>query len=55
MKSSFMKRERNGIIQPIFDEEIVEIVTRERKRADRSGLAMAILLIGVCDSRCENS
>ena len=55
MKSSFAKRERVGILQPIFDEEIMEIVTRERKRTDRSGLAMAILLIGVRDSRHENT
>jgi lipopolysaccharide/colanic/teichoic acid biosynthesis glycosyltransferase len=48
-----MKREM--ISKTIFDEEIMEIVTRERKRADRSGLAMAILLIGVCDSQRENT
>jgi lipopolysaccharide/colanic/teichoic acid biosynthesis glycosyltransferase len=53
MKSSSMKREM--IFKTIFDEEIREIVTRERKRADRSGLAMAILVIGVCDSQRENT
>ena len=53
--SSFAKREQVGVLQPIFDEEIMEIVTRERKRTDRSGLAIAILLIGVRDSRHENT
>ncbi len=55
MNSSFTKREGVGILQPIFDEEIMEIVTRERKRADRSGLAMAVLLIGVRDSQRETT
>ena len=52
--SSFAEREKVGILQPIFDEEILEIVTRERKRADRSGRAMALLLIGAQDRR-ENT
>jgi lipopolysaccharide/colanic/teichoic acid biosynthesis glycosyltransferase len=55
MRSSFAKTERVGVLQPVFDEEIMEIVTRERKRTDRSGLAMAILLIGVRDSRHKNT
>ena len=55
MRSLFAKRERIGALEPIFDEEIMEIVTRERKRTDRSGLAMAILLIGVRDSRREHT
>ena len=55
MRSSFAKMERVGVLQPVFDEEIMEIVTRERKRTDRSGLAMAILLIGVRDSRHKNT
>ena len=55
MRSSFSKRERVGALEPIFDEEIMEIVTRERKRTDRSGLAMAILLIGVRASRREHT
>ena len=53
--ASFTTRERVGIFQPIFDEELLEIVTRERKRTDRSGLAMAMLLIGVQDSQRENT
>ena len=53
--SSFAERERVVILQPIFDEELLEIVTRERKRTDRSGLSMAVLLIGVQDSLCENT
>jgi lipopolysaccharide/colanic/teichoic acid biosynthesis glycosyltransferase len=55
MMFSSAKEERVGVLQPIFDEEIMEIVTRERKRANRSGLAMAILLVGVRDSRRENT
>ena len=49
-------RERVGILQPIFAEEsFKDTVTRERKRADRSGLAMAMLLIALQDSRHENT
>ena len=55
MMFSSAKEERVGVLQLIFDEEIMEIVTRERKRANRSGLAMAILLVGVRDSRHENT
>ena len=52
---SCAERERDGTFHPIFDEELFrDIVTRERKRTDRSGLAMAMLLIGVQDSRPEN-
>ena len=53
--SSFAEREKVGSIQPIFAEELLGIVTRERKRTHRSGLAMAMLLIGVQDSRRENT
>ena len=54
--SSCVERERPGICHPIFDEELFrDTVTRERKRADRSGLAMVMLLIGVQDSRSENT
>lgn len=54
--SSCLERERQGIFHPIFDEELFrDSITRERKRADRSGLAMVILLIGVQDSRYENT
>jgi lipopolysaccharide/colanic/teichoic acid biosynthesis glycosyltransferase len=49
-------RERVGILQPIFAEESFRnTVTRERKRADRSGLVMAMLLIALQDSRNENT
>ena len=52
--SSCAERERVGVLHQIFDEELFkDTVTRERKRTDRSGLAMVILLIGVQDSRCE--
>src|SRR6185295_750824 len=56
MKSSYVERERAGIFHPIFDEELFRgTVTRERKRADRSGLAMMMLFVGVQDSRCEDA
>jgi lipopolysaccharide/colanic/teichoic acid biosynthesis glycosyltransferase len=46
---------RVGSLQPIFDEELFkDTVIRERKRANRSGLAMVMLLVGVEDSRGEN-
>jgi lipopolysaccharide/colanic/teichoic acid biosynthesis glycosyltransferase len=39
-----------------FDEDLFrDTVTRERRRADRSGLAMAMLLVGVQDSQCANT
>jgi lipopolysaccharide/colanic/teichoic acid biosynthesis glycosyltransferase len=48
------ERQRAGIFHPIFDEELFrDTVTRERKRTDRSGMAMVMLLIGVQDSRRE--
>ena len=56
MMSSCVERERAGMFHPIFDEEhFRDTVTRERKRTDRSGLAMVMLLIGVQDSRRENT
>src|SRR6185436_3667261 len=56
MMSSCVERERVGIFHPIFDEELFrDTITRERKRTDRSGLAMVMLLIGVRDSRRENT
>ena len=54
--TSCAERERVGTFQPIFDEALFrDTVTRERKRTDRSGLAMVMLLIGVLDSRRENT
>jgi lipopolysaccharide/colanic/teichoic acid biosynthesis glycosyltransferase len=56
LMSSCAERERVGILHLMFDEELFkDTVTRERKRADRSGLAMVMLLIGVQDSRRENT
>src|SRR3989442_8483612 len=56
LMSSWVERERAGILHAIFDEELFrDTVTRERKRTNRSGLAMVMLLIGVQDSRCENT
>ena len=54
--SSCVERERAGSTHPIFDEELFrDTVARERKRADRSGLAMVMLLIGVKDNQRENT
>jgi len=54
--SSCVEREMAGIVGPIFDEELFKgTVARERKRTHRSGLAMVMLLIGVEDSRDENT
>jgi len=48
--------ERVGALQPIFDEELFkDTVRRERKRTERSGLAMVMLSIGIQDSRSENA
>jgi len=56
MISSCAEREMVGILQPIFEEELFrDTVTRERKRTDRSGLAIVMLLIGIQDSRRENT
>lgn len=44
-----------GAGQTIFEEVLFkDTITRERKRTERSGLAMALLLIGVQDSRRED-
>ena len=49
-------RERVGALQPIFDEELFKhTVRRERKRTERSGLAMVMLSIGIQDTRRENT
>ena len=54
--SSCAERERVETFQHAFDEDLFrDTVTRERRRADRSGLAMAMLLVGVQDSRHENT
>ena len=53
--SSCAERERGGTVPLVFDEETFrDTVTRERKRADRSGLAMAMLLIGLQDGQREH-
>src|SRR6185295_7280577 len=50
------EQERVGILHPIFDEELFrDTVTRERKRTDRSGLAIVMLLIGVQDNQHEST
>ncbi|MGH7184028.1 MAG: sugar transferase [Nitrospiraceae bacterium] len=45
-----------GSLQRFFDETLFkDTITRERKRTERSGSAMAMLLIGVQDSRREDN
>ena len=40
--------ERVGVLHPLFDEDLFKgTVTRERKRAERSGLTMVMLLVDV--------
>ena len=54
--TSCAERERVETFHQAFDEDLFrDTVTRERRRADRSGLAMAMLLVGVQDSRHENT
>ncbi len=49
-------RQRGRAYQPIFDEESFRAtVTRERKRTERSGLAMVMVLISVRSSRLEDT
>ncbi len=44
--------ERVGALHLLFDEDLFRnTVTRERKRTERSGLAMVMLLVGVQDGR----
>ena len=44
--------ERVGVLHPLFDEGFFkDTVTRERKRTERSGLAMVMLLVSVQDGR----
>jgi len=54
--SSCVERGRVETLQPIFDEELFkDTVRRERKRTERSGLAMVMLFIGLQDSREEDA
>ena len=56
MKLSLAEGEMVGVLHAIFDEVLFkDTITRERKRTERSGLAMVMLLIGVQDSRPENT
>jgi lipopolysaccharide/colanic/teichoic acid biosynthesis glycosyltransferase len=53
---SCVERGRVGTLQAIFDEELFkDTVRRERKRTERSGLAMVMMLIGIQDSRPEST
>lgn len=48
--------ERVEVVQPIFDPRLFkDIITRERKRTERSGLAMVMLLIGLQDDHHEDA
>ena len=56
MMPSCAEGEKIEILQTIFDEELFKhTVRRERKRTERSGLAMVMLVISVQDSRSENT
>src|SRR5262249_51776795 len=47
---------RVGALHLLFDEDLFRnTVTRERKRTERSGLAMVMLLVGVQDGRRRNA
>src|SRR6185436_11053818 len=47
---------RVGALHLLFDEDLFRnTVTRERKRAERTGLAMVMLLVGVQDGRRLNA
>ena len=52
MISSCVEGETAAVLEPIFDEELFkDTITRERRRTERSGLAMVMLLIGLQDER----
>jgi len=54
--ASSCTEERVEVVQPIFDPRLFkDIITRERKRTERSGLAMVMLLIGLQDDHHENA
>lgn len=56
MMSSCAEGKMVGVLHQIFDEDLFkDTIRRERKRAERSGLAMVMLLIGVQDSRPEDT
>ena len=56
MRPSCAEAEMVGALHTIFDEGLFkDTITRERKRTERSGLAMVMLLIGVQDSRREDT
>ena len=49
---SYDEEEMAGVLHPLFDEDLFkDTVTRERKRTERSGMAMVMLLVGVQDGR----
>src|SRR5262245_27390546 len=54
MRSFSTEEKEAQNLDPVFDAPLFKAsVTRERKRTDRSGLAMVMLLIGLHDSRHE--
>src|SRR5262245_52720670 len=54
MRSFSTKERQVQNLDPVFDPPLFKAsVTRERKRTDRSGLALVMLLIGLHDGRHE--
>jgi lipopolysaccharide/colanic/teichoic acid biosynthesis glycosyltransferase len=56
MMSSCAEGKKAGAFRPMFEEALFkDTIRRERKRTERSGLALAMLLVGVDDSRDEEA
>ena len=54
--SACAEENRVEVVRPIFEPRLFkDTITRERKRTERSGLAMVMLLIGLQDSRHEDA
>src|SRR5689334_6245081 len=54
--SSCAEQKRVEVVTPIFDSRLFkDTITRERKRTERSGLAMVTLLVGLQDSHHEDA
>ena len=56
MMSSYVERARIETVQPLFDQRLFRnSIVRERKRTERSGLSMVMLLVGVQDGRQQHA
>ena len=56
LASACAEEDRVEVAKPIFEPRLFkDTITRERKRTERSGLAMVMLLIGLQDSRHEDA